>query len=242
MEPQNSEVDNVDKQNMQKKILYIRVTLLYTCIILLQNSAYSQDKRSGEIGIFAGGSYYLGDINKTPFVGTQPSFGAFFRHSFDTRFAATGSINYGKLKGNTENSVYNIPEFIEFNKPFYELEANGEFNFMRFFSGKVKKYPFTPYLSAGIGLTYYPQGSSNFIFNIPFGVGVKYNLNSYFILSSYIGMRKTFVDNIDYDYSQPSQNRDFKQYGYVGNKDWYSVFGVSLSYKIKYRMKCPAFN
>ncbi len=218
------------------------ITVLLFCILITPLKA--QMKKSGEIGVSVGGSYYLGDINKIPFVGTKLSVGALYRHTIDTRLALTGVFTYGKLSGDDakSNNSFQIERNKSFNNAFYELGAVGEFNFTRFLPAN-KNYIYTPYVFAGLGGFYYPNGEkSKFILNIPFGIGVKYNINRKIIFGAFAGMRKTFNDDIDFEYTPPTPGHTFKQYGYAGNKDWYSVFGISLSYKIKYPMNCPAFD
>lgn len=216
------------------------IALLFVCSMHLS----AQHKKSGEIGISAGGSYYLGDINKIPFVGTKISAGAFYRHTFNTRYAVKGVFNYGSLAAEDSKSSndFQIARNKSFNNTFYELATLAEYNFIPFLPAS-KKHIYTPYVFAGLSVMYYPGGeSTKIIVSVPFGVGFKYNINTELVFEAYIGMRKTYTDNIDFNYNPPTTNRAFKQYGYAGNKDWYSVFGVSLSYKIKYRMKCPAFD
>lgn len=220
-------------------------TLVLLLVAFNVTNAINQN-RTGEIGISLGGTYYLGEYNKTPFIGTNLSAGAFYRHNIDTRFSLTGNVFYGKLSGKEENSAFIVGENApkSFNNTFYEFSPVMEFNFTRFVAGKPQKYYFTPYVFAGGAAAYYPKGETKFILSIPFGMGVKYNLNHRFIFSAFAGMRKTFTDKIDYEYTPPSHTdiNPYKQWGYTGNKDWYSVFGFSLSYKINYRMKCPAFD
>ncbi|MDA3892875.1 MAG: DUF6089 family protein [Salinivirgaceae bacterium] len=206
--------------------------------------AKAQNKKSGEIGVSLGGGYYLGEYNTTPFIGTKIAAGAFYRHTFDTRFAVTGNLFYSKLSGKESNSDYitngNAPQ--NFKNTIYEFTPVAEFNFIPFLPGKPKKYYFTPYVFAGLGVAYYPTDYTQFVFNLPFGVGAKYCLGQKFVFAVFAGMRKTFSDKLDYEYSPPTTNNPVDQWGYTGNKDWYSIFGLSLSYKINYRMKCPAFD
>ncbi len=122
-----------------------------------------------------------------------------------------------------------------------------EYNFLPFLAA-YKKTKYTPYVFAGMGLTFYSKTGPAFqqfpMFVLPFGVGFKYNLYQNLCLGFQIGMRKTFSDKMDDEYNFQSLidfNR-ISQYGYEGNKDWYSMFGFYLSYKIKYRAKCPAFD
>jgi hypothetical protein len=218
------------------------VLFVITIILFSINGLQAQTKKSGEVGLFAGGSFYLGELNKVPFAESKLAFGAFYRHTFDSRFSARGNFNYGHLAGDSTHADIAYQNNRSFNNPFYELNGQLEFNFKPY-TPTNKKTKFTPYVFAGAGFMYYPKGTKTFIFNIPFGVGVKYNVYGNFICGADFGMRKTFTDAIDYPYNNPpSINNPEKQMGYTGTKDWYSVFGVYLSYKIKYRQKCPAFD
>jgi hypothetical protein len=199
-----------------------------------------QTKASGEVGVFAGGSYYLGDLNKIPFVGTNLAFGVLYRHTIDSRFSATGNLNYGHISGDASEVQYDFPNNYTFKNVFYELNGQLEFNFLPY-TPTSKKTRYTPVVFAGVGMMYYPKGTRKFIFNIPFGIGIKYNIYKNYMLGINAGMRKTFRDDLDYPYSPPPQDNPM-QNNYAGNDDWYSVFGVYLSYKIKYRQKCPAFD
>lgn len=242
------EVQNLDADNFHTLFMQILINKLYIIIIIcftfIGGSASSQNVRSGEIGGSIGGTFYLGEINKIPLANTRLAASVLYRHTFDKRFSATGSITYGSLTANdaNSNSGYQKTRNKSFSSSFYELSAVGEFNFMPFAPGKRKKYLYSPYIFIGVSEMYYPNGVYKFILNIPFGIGVKYNINSNYMLGAYAGMRKTFDDFMDFNYATSTENRPEKQISYTGNDDWFSVFGISLTYKIKYREKCPAFN
>lgn len=244
MDIQNSNADNSNKIFLMQNITkYLPLILIAVFLNLFNTPLLAQGKKSGEIGGSIGGAYYLGDINKMPFVGTRLSASAFYRHTIDTRIAITGNFTYGTLTADDANSSsgYQIDRDESFKNSFYEFSAVGEFNFIPFLPAK-RKYVYTPYIFAGVSEIYYPKGENKFILSIPFGVGVKYNINTQYILGAFIGMRKTFDDYVDFYYNHPSPHYPKKQLAYAGNKDWLSIFGVSLSYKIKYRMICPAFD
>jgi hypothetical protein len=237
-----------------RNITYIPKTIFITLtIIIYSNYSIAQNKRSGEIGITAGGSYMLGDINKIPFMETNFSGGAFFRHTIDTRLAIKSGLTYGKLTGSDSkyNNGYQQARNLSFSSNFYELSVSGEFNFIPYLPAR-RNYTYTPYIYAGIASAYYPGGGETvsgagvyrhkFILTIPFGIGVKYNLDEDFILSAFMGMQKCFNDYLDFHYTPPSPHRPEKQLSYENNDDWFSVFGISLSYKIIYKVKCPAFD
>ncbi len=203
----------------------------------------SQGKKTGEIGLFAGGSYYIGELNNTPFIGTLPAGGAFYRHNFDTRFALKGIATIGKI--GADGKKINGDQFA-FNQLFYDVSASGEFNFFQYLPAN-KKYYFTPYAHAGIGFLFYKgaqsvSGKNVPYINIPFGAGVKFNFNERWSWGVEYTIKKTFNDNLDYSYAIPTETMPIKQEGYQGTKDWIHVFGVSVTHKIKYRAKCPAFD
>jgi hypothetical protein len=93
--------------------------------------------------------------------------------------------------------------------------------------------------------------------SIPLGIGLKINLSKRFALNFEYGIRKTFTDYLD-DVSGTyvnltqleSENGEIsselsKGYGINGlqrgnaqNKDWYAIYGVTLSYRITTNKEC----
>jgi len=220
---------------------YLLLILTFTSVLHL--TSFSQRKKSGEIGLSVGGSFYLGDINKIPFKSPRMGGGVFYRHTFDTRFAVRGSFNYLNITGNDANSNNEFQQARNFNfkQIILELNAAGEFNFMPFLPANPK-YDYTPYVHLGFGTNYLPKGAKQNILTIPFGVGVKYNMNNNFTLSAEGCLYKTFTDYLDNYYQEISPNNFRKQQFYEGNKDWYSFFSIKMAYKIKYKLNCPAFD
>lgn len=214
-------------------------TAILLFLIFSQNT-FSQQKKTGEIGLGIGASYYLGDYNKIPFKGSRVSAGGFYRHNFDTRYALQVGLNYIQLYGN-DNSIPTNETKSSFSQAIYDLNISAHFNFIPFLPAH-KKYVYTPYVLAGVGIQYLPGGEKEYIIAIPFGVGIKYNLNQSFCIAIETTFYKTFSDYIDVYYTEPNPGYPKKQEFYEGNKDWYSIFGIKLAYKIKYKMKCPAFD
>ena len=52
-----------------------------------------------EIGVFMGGSYYIGDLNEVHFNLTNPATGIFYKKNIDRRFAIKSSLLYGEIRG-----------------------------------------------------------------------------------------------------------------------------------------------
>lgn len=220
---------------------YLCLTIVLSTILYF--TPYCQVQKCGEIGLNIGGSYYLGDINKIPFNSTRLAAGVFYRHTFDTRYALRASFNYLNIAADDSKlgSDFQNERNAKFKQMVLEVNAAGEFNFMPFLPANPK-YDYTPYLHAGIGANYLPKGAKQNIITIPFGVGVKYNFNRDYTISVEGTMYKTFTDYLEGFYQESSANNFVKQKFYEGNNDWYSFFAIKMAYKIKYKLKCPAFD
>jgi hypothetical protein len=187
-----------------------------------------------EIGGMAGGSMYMGDVNKNAWVkGMNPSFGAVFRHNANFRWAFKGNLLWGKVSGNTaglDNAFPNGGE-ISFNRNLVELGGQAEFNFFpysdKFTYANARRL--TPYLLAGAGVTVAPGGNRTFMsVHIPLGVGVKYKLKNRINLGCEFAFRKLFGDGLEgneaLDDPYGIKSSMFK------NKDWYSCLLFSVTW------------
>lgn len=251
-------------------------------LALLIFSAYGTAvaQRYGEIGLFGGGSYYLGDLNPgDQFLMTKPAFGAFLRHNFNERIAVRGGFTYGTLQGDDLVSKVNPERGLNFTSHVSDISATLELNFFDYFIGSLRHFV-TPYMFAGASVFMYnPKATYNAgefelhdlstegqgsdypdrkmykrtQFAIPFGIGVKYSLNSFMGISASWTMNKTFTDYID-DVSTtypktPSiasdptlQHKEGMQRGDPTYNDWYSFLGLSLSIRLNYLEKERCLN
>ena len=88
--------------------------ITYITIFLIVNSSMSQNN---EIGVFLGGTNYIGEIGPTTYIDpfkyegsrldllnnfgeTNYSFGIIYRKSFDDRISARFQLNYAKIGSN----------------------------------------------------------------------------------------------------------------------------------------------
>lgn len=187
-------------------------------LILLLAGLTAGAQNYGEIGISAGGMYYVGDLNpQKHFLLTKPAFGAFLRHNFNERLAIKGAITYGTLKGDDAVSETNPNRNLNFESPLTEVSGTFEFNFFNYFIGS-QRYYFTPYMYGGASVFLFnPKGLVNggltdlrplttegqskqynrIGFAIPFGIGLKYSLGSFLGFSLDWSMHKTFTDYLD---------------------------------------------
>jgi hypothetical protein len=127
---------------------------------------------------------------------------------------------------------------------------------------------FTPYLFIGVGITIlyadpnastedarsayslYPRiyGNSDInsgtiqAFNIPIGIGFKYSPWQRWTIGGEWQFKKTFSDDIDrFNNVKPSDINNNKEGSLFLNTDWMSFFGVSISYRLAVKSKCPSF-
>ncbi len=199
----------------------MRKCLVIVLFTLFAGQAFSQ---KSEIGIFLGGSYYIGDLNPNiHFLLTKPAAGIIYRYNFSTRVTLKIDALYGSVAGSDAINKSNTNRNLSFKSTILELSPKVEINFLPYSVGN-HKLPFTTYLFAGAALfrfdrraeyegTYYhlqPLGTegqrtsvynkkpySLINFSIPFGMGFKKNIGKNVSFGLEWGLRKTFTDYID---------------------------------------------
>ncbi len=163
--------------------------------------------------------------------------GAFFRKQFGNYVALRVSAHFAQLGYSdvyNTNNEFQLRRNLSFNSNIWELAVQGDFNFFRFEPGTLD-YAFTPYVTFGIGaFSYDPyayyQGQKVYLrplgtegqgyaaypdrkpygtmaFCIPFGVGVKYNVNEKVNIGFEIVHRFTttdYLDDVSKTYVDPS--------------------------------------
>jgi len=179
-----------------------------------------------EVGVFLGGSFYLGDLNPNGFFKfTQPAAGIIYRYNINNRFSARGSVLVGTVTAydNQSSSAFQQQRNLNFKSPIDELSGQIEFNFFEYEIGNPK-FNFSPYIFGGFGLfrmnpegkigtqwvdlqplhtegqgtQYNPVAPYHLIQPcIPFGIGIKTNFSATICLSIEWGLRKTFTGYID---------------------------------------------
>lgn len=202
------------------------VILFFCCLLTLTAFAQRKPKKSVEIGLFLGGSYYIGDLNPIRHFDqfTKPGGGVVCRYNLSHRLAARANFLLGRIEAHDEfsPSEYQQQRNLSFQSPITEFSAQLEFNFLNYAIGDDKA-KFSPYIFGGIGaFVFDPQGQikDEWIslqqlstegqglprgpkaykltqFTLPFGVGVKINVAKNMSLGLEWGMRKTFTDYLD---------------------------------------------
>lgn len=142
---------------MKKQLFILSIGLL----IVLTSSA-QRKKRSAEVGVFLGGSYYIGEINPTAHLNqfTKPAGGFVFRYNMNPRLSARLNFLAGRIEGHDSfsSSEAALQRNLNFKSPINELSLQLEFNFFDYAIGNEKR-KFSPYLFLGIaGFKFNPQG------------------------------------------------------------------------------------
>ena len=201
---------------LKKTLLYLFVCLSFVAISQTKKRHFKQR----EIGIFGGGSYYIGDLNpRTHFKFSHPAVGILFRYSTNYRFAFRFGLNYGTISADDSKSkeADQLERNLNFRSRIYDFHSVAEFNFVEYRIGHEKHY-MSLYLFAGLGAFYMnPQSNigngyqdlqslknegqsksySKIQISLPFGVGFKWNLTNNIGLAVEWGPRKTFTDYLD---------------------------------------------
>jgi len=204
---------------MQKKLLICLFSLLFT------SGLKAQEFYRSELGVFLGGSYYLGDLNPSKhFLQTRFAGGLIYRYNITPRWALKVNALIGGLEGSDAVSKANVDRNLYFKSYIFEFSPQVEFNFLQYITGD-KRHFISPYIFVGASLfnfnpkakymdTWYelhslgtegqgttmPNASKPYsltTFAIPFGLGVKYSPHKLVSIGLEYGIRKTFTDYID---------------------------------------------
>jgi hypothetical protein len=193
-----------------------------------------------DLGIFAGTSYYMGDLNSSVHY-AMPSIaiGPVYRYNFNFRNSIRAHAIYHGLNGdNSEYSGYILDGGgTFFNSKFVDLGLDFEFNW-KAYKTAFRKTKSSPYVFAGIGYGLDLSISDSHV-NIPFGIGYKVNMGRWLSAGFEASGRKTFTDRIDGASNPPLENAIAP----FGNRDWYFFTGVFVTYKFfKFWDDCPTYD
>jgi len=196
---------------------------IHIILLILINYSGSAGNRfqtpysSWKLGVFGGGSYYLGEINQNHFSPINFAFGSFLRYNFDQRLNFKFGVNFGTISGDDKNSnsSFNNDRNFAFNSNLIEISSTMELNFFPFSALDYKAHFVSPYGYLGFAYAHHnPQASYNGIdistadletegnsyskhlLTIPMGVGVKFRFNRLGLGLDW-GIRKTFTDYLD---------------------------------------------
>lgn len=234
--------------------MVLRLTYLLMLLSLPLTMQAQEIEYQLELGGGLGTSFYLGDVNSTPFKGGGAMGGVIARRVFNQRIAMKGNLVMGHIGGSSKG-VYiptdaesETPEGgtltqVSFGRNLLDLGAQFEINFWGYGVGGGYKgnSPITPYTTIGVGTTLAMGGGrTDFALNIPIGLGVKYKIMPRVNVGAEWTFRFSTTDKLDV--TDKSLQLD-SPYGIHSsgfkNKDCYSFLMLFVTYDLcpKYR-KC----
>lgn len=197
-----------------------------------------------EIGASVGGFNYKGDL--APALNPRffrPGGSLFFRYNASRSVTFRAEMLMGSITG---NDAYSKDPFqkvrnLSFRTKLSEANLVTEYNFLNYQDRRFA-INWTPYVFAGIGYSRFnpDQRASNYPTKgwvIPYGVGVKYQINRPWNIGLELGTRKTFTDYLD-NLGGPAISTNKLDQGDPSTKDIYYYLGFSVSYTF-YRITCP---
>lgn len=194
-----------------------------------------------EIGIFAGGNNYIGDVGPTNYVKPNEfAFGVLYKWNKSPRHSWRVSYTQGKVTSNDHDSDSQARKQrgLNFENSVKELSLGLEFNFFDF-NLHESGFLLTPYVYSGISYfnytelyhrnNQYEEDDNKSSFAIPMTVGIKTRIAEKLILGFEVGARYTFTDNLD---GSNPKNANFKtlRFGNLNSNDWYVFTGFTLTY------------
>jgi len=115
-----------------------RITLI---IILLVAGMGLQAQKTLEVGVFGGGSYYVGDLNPgMPFLMSKPAYGLVARFNLDPRWTVRLSGYRGKIAGDDNISNAMANRDLRFESNITDISAVVELNFFNYITGSTRNF------------------------------------------------------------------------------------------------------
>jgi hypothetical protein len=202
---------------------------LISCFLLTALPLLAQKqnfKSKSELGILAGGSYYIGDLNPYEhFKNTKLALGLIYKYNINTRIALRANFNHGNVGASDASSSNALLKNrnLNFSSEIFEFGTGIEFSYLPFQIGNPRYYG-SAYLVAEIGIfhmnpttkfnddvielqTIGTEGQGTSLTGaspypktqlcIPLAVGCKFAIGRKLTLSMEYGIRKTFTDYLD---------------------------------------------
>jgi hypothetical protein len=195
-----------------------------------------------EIGVFLGGSNYIGDVGSTTYIApNEPAIGILYKWNKSPRHSYRFSYTQSKISANDldSNEPSRNQRGYRFENSLKEVSLGLEFNFFDFNLHEVER-KYTPYVYSGVSYFRYDElhynhltsneaikNSSSGSFAIPMTLGVKSNVSPYIVLALEVGARYTFTDNLD---GSNPKDESLTKFGNINNNDWYVFSGLTLTY------------
>ena len=216
-----------------KKILVLFFCLIFHTILNAQIH---------EIGVFLGGSNFIGDVGKTNYISpNELAIGILYKWNKSPRHSYRFSYTQSKISGNDLDSE--VPgrnqRGYKFENNIKEISAGLEFNFFDFNLHEILKKKITPYVYSGLVYFAYDElyvingvtkkDYSEGALAIPMIIGVKSNVFENLVVGFEVGARYTFTDNLDGSLPK-NKNLESLKFGNINSNDWYVFTGFTITY------------
>jgi len=214
----------------------------FFALLFLIFSLSSTHAQIHEIGLFLGGSNYIGDIGPTTYVSpNEPAIGIIYKWNKSPRHSWRISYTQAKITSNDKDSDVPARKLrgYSFKNDIKELSLGLEFNFFDFNLHEESKVKVTPYVFSGLSYVQYNglffvgdasrYDTSHGTLAIPMTLGIKARIFPHMILGIESSAKYTFAD--DLDGSNPTnENLDGLGFGNLNSKDWFVFTGLTLTY------------
>ena len=200
---------------------------------------FTMNAQIHEVGIFVGGSNYIGDVGSTTYISPNKlALGLLYKWNKNPRLAYRFSANGAYIYSNDIDSdeAGRNQRGYHFRNSIKEVSLGLEFNFFDFNLHEVKR-KITPYVYSGISYFRYDElyvspgeivkDSGTGSFSIPMTLGIKSNVSPHIVLGLEVGARYTLTDNLD---GSNPKDENWLKFGNINNNDWYVFSGLTLTY------------
>ncbi len=213
-------------------------SLLAIIFIIIGTGANAQIH---EIGVFLGGSNFIGDVGATDYISpNEPAFGILYKWNRSPRHAWRFSLMHTTLKGDDLKSdvAARVQRGYKFKNDLTEVSAGLEFNFLDFnmheLETKVSPYIYTGLSYADYNGLFFVGGEAKSdahhgALGVPMIVGVKGRFLENLVLGVEVGGRYTLKDDIDGS-GPTNKNLILQKFGNTNSNDWYVFSGFTLTY------------
>jgi Domain of unknown function (DUF6089) len=202
-------------------------------------SFFTMNAQIHEVGVFAGGSNYVGDVGLTTYISpNEPAIGILYKWNKSPRHSYRFSYTQSKISADDLDSKEpsRNQRGYRFENSIKEVSLGLEFNFFDFNLHEIKT-KVTPYVYSGLSYFRYDElyvlSGETFkdkvtgSMGIPMILGVKSNVSPRLVLALEVGTRYTFTDNLD---GSNPKDESLEKFGNINNNDWYVFSGLTLTY------------
>ena len=210
-------------------------------IFLLVFGTVSSKGQIHEIGVFLGGSNFIGDVGPTTYIAPNKlALGLLYKWNKSPRHSWRFSYTQTSIESDDADSDMGSRQErgYHFKNSMKELTAGLEFDFFTF-DLHDSKPQFTPYVFTGLSYLFYDglyfrdggpnKDATHTTLAIPMTVGLKGRVFDSFVIGFEVAVRNTFKD--DLDGSNPTNgNLKNLKFGNLTSKDWYVFTGFTLTY------------